>query len=1696
MTMMQKQAISSTACRWPLAFVALLLLLSGGAAWGAAAANPFKWYYHNSTKNETQAALKAAVENQCGLLVYVGNPGCSVCAGIWNNTATSKLTSFLKNRKIVALKIEDSTSHYQSLATKAKLYRNPDGSKVAEGPPFLVFIKVKDSSVDTTSIDFAKSTGDIDTYFCGSTGKYLPTINATNVIDWLTELMDDAAYQAACPGPGATPTPGDDDDSGDDDSGDDDTPSAPVVVDRAAFKWYYHNSSKNETQAALKAAVENRCGLLVYVGNPGCSVCAGIWNNTATSVLASFLKEEMIVALKVEDSTSHYQSLATKAKLYKNPDGSKVAEGPPFLVFIKVKDSSVDTTSIDFAKSTGDIDTYFCGSTGKYLPTINAANVITWLTSLMDTSYYEVCPGPETSREPALAGTLKFFAEDPSYLGTTTLAGVECYDTAGAVARAATSLSGTVSERYFKFHGVPGNRYVFSVTAAAGGPSLAELVAKSMELTCAVHSIEEDLGPSADPVDSVFDTTHGFAALDRGFYFVPETEADYYLRISSSSKLTAEIPFTLRYHYASLGDEGSMGLPKWSGATPGAWSMDYDAAVDWSIANGGKPFLVYFTALGWCPHCASFEHLVAETAGFKNATKALPMVAIDNRRRGEVTGPTLLYSPDYQELYGLTSATVEAKLAANQSLQKELLALGDTRIGYPTFLLCRATQGTNGNGVEVKTVQVIARTDDTYYYPVGTDFSAFGKRFVEKLTALAEDGHEEFDNYAQNAAQAKVFEIKASDVASAELRAGESVAEEAVALLGGYDVADWRALEFDSKVDCILRVSTGEFDEGTAVTLGIYDTLGAGTNEGNLLQSVTAVAPELPSLELRAKGPSSYRVKVSAVGQETPVDYTLAAQAALLPPYDIALEAPSYQVRQCDGGSVTVSASWERLSESDELASVELVLDGPGSCAAPVQQFGGAAGGTLNWTITGLSASSETKVTLVPTNCRVKGNSPATIHTYGAPAFVGRSEGETMAVKLIQSMELGNIAIPLVNGLDATTTVKVLSGTLPTGLTLGVAAGSQAGFADLVIQGRANTATTSAQRVTVQLGAADGTAGATLVLSFTVQPLADVNPFAANVENFTGYIVSSEDGTVFGTFTMAKKSSGFAVEAAFIDVSVTVSGTASSWTALSDGTVYTEAELEGEKLVLMLGTDGTGFGWFEDDELAECYLAFRPDMSSDVASPEFAGAYNVSLESGSTAYRGYGWLTVEVDADGEVTYAGVLPDGGGITQGTTHLVEENGYGVFTVVSFDGTDFVSGRVQITPASQHEDGVPCVSACSSSLALFWYDALYDETSRLTPCGAKYDRSAATFLEQTVNHDGTHFENLAFYAITVPFAEEPPESYPAGICAQLLPTCIELEEDAGTFVVKDYSDATVAPYSQQEIAISFDAKGLMNGSFRVFDAGTGVASAMAFSGILTPIPASCCSAGPEAVGYGTVLSDDGAASWPVRIVPDRVEVPKLAAPTVGTPTSETVTATGKPDSPLYTYALLDGKGTITGFAEDGVFAWGDLGSPESCSVAVVANGFVGEGTPLLSVAAGGFDFEVTLDETDASSENITGWRAYAMPKDRKLLSEVATEQTVLAYQSGAAFQVKTWNELKPGQAFWVYLNGAAVEDGKVTLVTAADAKVVAVEPTSVQSVAGWNFQEAPETPTEKFWKWSGTDFQKGSDGVGWLFAPAVAE
>lgn len=160
----------------------------------------YRWYYADTTKNETSAALQAAIGNKCGLLVFVGNPGCSVCEGVWGSAmmdGPGKMAKYLEENKLVGLYVEDSTTHYQKLANGARGYKNPDGSRTESGPPFLVFVKVKDDCVDVTSLNFSGSTSVVDVFFCGSTGNYLPVMDYANVTRWLADLMKSDAYKNA-----------------------------------------------------------------------------------------------------------------------------------------------------------------------------------------------------------------------------------------------------------------------------------------------------------------------------------------------------------------------------------------------------------------------------------------------------------------------------------------------------------------------------------------------------------------------------------------------------------------------------------------------------------------------------------------------------------------------------------------------------------------------------------------------------------------------------------------------------------------------------------------------------------------------------------------------------------------------------------------------------------------------------------------------------------------------------------------------------------------------------------------------------------------------------------------------------------------------------------------------------------------------------------------------------------------------------------------------------------------------------------------------------------------------------------------------------------------------------------------------------------------------------------------------------------
>lgn len=165
----------------------------------------FKWLYHNKTKNETAAAIQAAVANGRGLLAVICKPGCAICEAGWKKLNTSALTKFLEDNSIVGLKVEDSASHCMALTSQAKLWRNPDGSKTSDTLPILAFFKPRARAMNA-GLSLAKSGGDVATWFCGSTPKYVPTYAGATVAKWLQSIMATDAYSGTVASQPAQPT--------------------------------------------------------------------------------------------------------------------------------------------------------------------------------------------------------------------------------------------------------------------------------------------------------------------------------------------------------------------------------------------------------------------------------------------------------------------------------------------------------------------------------------------------------------------------------------------------------------------------------------------------------------------------------------------------------------------------------------------------------------------------------------------------------------------------------------------------------------------------------------------------------------------------------------------------------------------------------------------------------------------------------------------------------------------------------------------------------------------------------------------------------------------------------------------------------------------------------------------------------------------------------------------------------------------------------------------------------------------------------------------------------------------------------------------------------------------------------------------------------------------------------------------------
>lgn len=157
------------------------------------ATNPYKWHYHSAKKNETAAAICAALDNNCGLLIVVCKPDCSVCAKICGKDymdLDGKLAAYIKSHKIVGLKIEDSQSHEMAIASGINSYYNYDHTKTDKNVPFLLLVKPKESSRKCKSFQTLKKNTDIDIFFGGFGSKTASGQTYAKVAAWLDLMLD------------------------------------------------------------------------------------------------------------------------------------------------------------------------------------------------------------------------------------------------------------------------------------------------------------------------------------------------------------------------------------------------------------------------------------------------------------------------------------------------------------------------------------------------------------------------------------------------------------------------------------------------------------------------------------------------------------------------------------------------------------------------------------------------------------------------------------------------------------------------------------------------------------------------------------------------------------------------------------------------------------------------------------------------------------------------------------------------------------------------------------------------------------------------------------------------------------------------------------------------------------------------------------------------------------------------------------------------------------------------------------------------------------------------------------------------------------------------------------------------------------------------------------------------------------------
>jgi len=151
-------------------------------------------------------------------------------------------------------------------------------------------------------------------------------------------------------------------------------------------------------------------------------------------------------------------------------------------------------------------------------------------------------------------------------------------------------------------------------------------------------------------------------------------------------------------------------VPEWTGAAPGVWTQDYEAALA-AAQTDGKYAIVLFSGMWWCPHCQALEDNVLSTDAWRQYVEAngFYLSVIDFPYRDGYSNFCWLWDADYlaDKCGGMTleegTNTVYRRYAVQDSFsvpgaQEQTVNLYDAdgtvtntityhRVGYPTMIV-------------------------------------------------------------------------------------------------------------------------------------------------------------------------------------------------------------------------------------------------------------------------------------------------------------------------------------------------------------------------------------------------------------------------------------------------------------------------------------------------------------------------------------------------------------------------------------------------------------------------------------------------------------------------------------------------------------------------------------------------------------------------------------------------------------------------------------------------------------------------------------------------------------------------------------------------------------------------------------------------------------------------------------------------